>query len=148
MNGLYRDTNKAWLTGVCAGVAARFGLEIWVVRILVVSAGLLGGGLLVVLAYFAASLMLEKQTPQIFQTKQQQFDHQMKQKVGSRVALQKSCLVWSMRILKRWNTRFAIWRHMSPPKPTKPIKHFAICNRKFFLHGAHSLSAFFMLFER
>ncbi|GAM76589.1 phage shock protein C [Vibrio ishigakensis] len=80
MNGLYRDTNKAWLTGVCAGVAARFGLEIWVVRILVVSAGLLGGGLLVVLAYFAASLMLEKQTPQIFQTKQQQFDHQMKQK--------------------------------------------------------------------
>ncbi|GAM58123.1 phage shock protein C [Vibrio ishigakensis] len=80
MNGLYRDTNKAWLTGVCAGIAARFGLEIWVVRILVVSAGLLGGGLLVVLAYFAASLMLEKQTPQIFQTKQQQFDHQMKQK--------------------------------------------------------------------
>ncbi|GAM71842.1 hypothetical protein JCM19236_1467 [Vibrio sp. JCM 19236] len=43
MNGLYRDTNKAWLTGVCAGIAARFGLEIWVVRILVVSAGLLGG---------------------------------------------------------------------------------------------------------
>ncbi|WP_390623798.1 envelope stress response membrane protein PspC [Vibrio gallicus] len=80
MNGLYRDTHNGKLSGVCAGVAARFGLEVWVVRILVVSATLLGGGFLMVLVYFAASLMLEKQTPQIFQSNQQQFDHQMKQK--------------------------------------------------------------------
>ncbi|GAD79373.1 envelope stress response membrane protein PspC [Vibrio ezurae] len=80
MKGLYRDTHKGKLTGVCAGIAARFGFEVWVVRILFVSATLLGGGFLVILAYFATSLMLEKQSPQIFQTRQQQFDHQMKQK--------------------------------------------------------------------
>lgn len=80
MNGLYRDTHKGKLTGVCAGIAARFGIEVWVVRILVVSATLLGGGFLMVLVYLAASLMLEKQSPQIFQTAQQQYDHQMKQK--------------------------------------------------------------------
>ncbi len=80
MRGLYRDTHNGKLTGVCAGIAARFGIEVWVVRILFVSAALLGGGFLMVLAYFAASLMLEKQSPQIFQTRQQQFDHQMKQK--------------------------------------------------------------------
>ncbi|CAM2955765.1 envelope stress response membrane protein PspC [Vibrio rarus] len=80
MKGLYRDTHKGKLSGVCAGIAARFGIEIWVVRILFVSATLLGGGAMIVLAYFAASLMLEKQTPQIFQTRQQQRDHHMKQK--------------------------------------------------------------------
>ncbi|MEZ8965329.1 envelope stress response membrane protein PspC [Vibrio breoganii] len=80
MRGLYRDTHNGKLTGVCAGIAARFGIEVWVVRILFVSAALLGGGFVMVLAYFAASLMLEKQSPQIFQTRQQQFDHQMKQK--------------------------------------------------------------------
>lgn len=80
MRGLYRDTHNGKLTGVCAGIAARFGIEVWVIRILFVSAALLGGGFVMVLAYFAASLMLEKQSPQIFQTRQQQFDHQMKQK--------------------------------------------------------------------
>ncbi|OBT13890.1 phage shock protein C [Vibrio sp. UCD-FRSSP16_10] len=80
MKGLYRDTQNGKLTGVCAGIAARFGFEVWVVRILFVSATLLGGGFVIILGYFATSLMLEKQSPQIFQTRQQQYDHQMKNK--------------------------------------------------------------------
>ncbi|MCA2018378.1 envelope stress response membrane protein PspC [Vibrio tritonius] len=58
---LYRDPRNGKLTGVCAGVANFFGLERWLVRILVVSATLLGGGFLVILLYIALSLMLEKQ---------------------------------------------------------------------------------------
>ena len=57
---LYRDPQHGKLTGVCAGVANFFGLERWLVRILVVSATLLGGGFLVILLYIALSLMLEK----------------------------------------------------------------------------------------
>ncbi|WED20720.1 envelope stress response membrane protein PspC [Vibrio sp. JC009] len=58
---LFRDTVNGKLTGVCAGIAGFFGLEIWLVRILVVSAALLGGSFLVILAYVALTLMLEKQ---------------------------------------------------------------------------------------
>jgi phage shock protein C len=58
---LYRDTQNGKLTGVCAGLANYFELEVWVVRILVISAFLLGGNLLVILAYVALTLMLEKQ---------------------------------------------------------------------------------------
>lgn len=57
---LYRDPDNGKVGGVCAGIATFFGAEIWVVRILVVSAFLLGGGLLVVMAYLAAYLFLDK----------------------------------------------------------------------------------------
>ncbi|MDN3683486.1 PspC domain-containing protein [Vibrio sinaloensis] len=40
---LYRDTVNGKITGVCAGLANYFGLETWLVRILVISAALLGG---------------------------------------------------------------------------------------------------------
>lgn len=59
-DGLYRDPSNGKLGGVCAGFAAYLGAEIWLVRILVVSAFLLGGGLLVVMAYLAACLFLDK----------------------------------------------------------------------------------------
>jgi phage shock protein C len=60
-NNLYRDPLNGKLTGVCAGIANYLGAEYWVVRILVVSATLLGGGFVVVLAYLALTFMLEKQ---------------------------------------------------------------------------------------
>ncbi|MEZ8138402.1 PspC domain-containing protein, partial [Vibrio splendidus] len=40
---LYRDPINGKLSGVCAGLANYFGLEVWLVRILVISAALLGG---------------------------------------------------------------------------------------------------------
>lgn len=63
MNGrqLYRDPVNGKISGVCAGIANYFGLEIWLVRILVVSAALLSGTFLVLLAYVAFTLMLDKQ---------------------------------------------------------------------------------------
>ncbi len=63
MSELYRDPVNGRLSGVCAGLANYFGMEVWIVRILVISAFLLGGSFLVVLVYFAMTLMLEK-TPE------------------------------------------------------------------------------------
>lgn len=40
---LYRDPINGKLSGVCAGLANYFGLEVWLVRIMVISAALLGG---------------------------------------------------------------------------------------------------------
>ncbi len=75
---LYRDPVNGKLTGVCAGIANYFDVEIWLVRIIVISIALLGGGALMVLAYLALSLMLEKQPPEYDQQRQQQSAHKLK----------------------------------------------------------------------
>ena len=58
---LYRDPNKGKIAGVCAGVADYFGWETWLVRILVVSGVLLGGGWIFVV-YIAAWFILDKKS--------------------------------------------------------------------------------------
>lgn len=77
---LYRDPVNGKIGGVCAGLANYFNLEVWVVRILVISAGLLGGGFLIVLAYAALMLMLEKQPYQYEQNVRSQREHTLKSK--------------------------------------------------------------------
>ncbi|MBD0785422.1 envelope stress response membrane protein PspC [Vibrio sp. Y2-5] len=77
---LYRDPINGKIGGVCAGLANYFGLEVWIVRILVISAALLGGGFLIVLAYLALMLMLEKQPYQYEQTVKSQREHTLKSK--------------------------------------------------------------------
>ncbi len=57
---LYRDPDNGRIAGVCAGLANHFGMETWLVRILTVSAFLLGFGFFVVVAYIAAVLILDK----------------------------------------------------------------------------------------
>lgn len=81
MNGksLHRDPVNGKLAGVCAGIANYFEIETWLVRIMVVSAGLLGAGFFVVLIYIALALMLEKQ-PYQARPKTQQQDHKLKNK--------------------------------------------------------------------
>ncbi|MEV8877394.1 PspC domain-containing protein, partial [Mesorhizobium ciceri] len=46
-NTLYRDPENGRIAGVCAGLANHFGMETWLVRILTVSAFLLGFGFFV-----------------------------------------------------------------------------------------------------
>lgn len=48
--GLVRPQTGRWLAGVCAGVAARFGIEAWVVRLLLVALIVLPGSAVVVYA--------------------------------------------------------------------------------------------------
>jgi len=55
---LYRDPSRARISGVCAGIADYFGLEVWVVRIIAVSA-LLFFQFPVLLAYGIAHFVLD-----------------------------------------------------------------------------------------
>ncbi|WP_171972087.1 envelope stress response membrane protein PspC [Vibrio panuliri] len=77
---LYRDTINGKLSGVCAGLANYVGAEVWLVRILVISAALLGGSFLVVLAYIALTLMLEKQPANYVESLKVQQEHTLKSK--------------------------------------------------------------------
>ncbi|MBM7036893.1 envelope stress response membrane protein PspC [Vibrio ulleungensis] len=80
---LYRDPANGKLTGVCAGIANYFEVEYWVVRILVVSATLLGGGFLIILAYAAFTFLLDKQDVRDVHTYQQKAKHSVKAKPWS-----------------------------------------------------------------
>lgn len=77
---LYRDPINGKLSGVCAGLANYFGLEVWLVRIMVISAALLGGSFLVILAYLAMTFMLEKQPRRYVDELKSKQEHTLKQK--------------------------------------------------------------------
>ncbi|MCG9582879.1 envelope stress response membrane protein PspC [Vibrio tubiashii] len=77
---LYRDTVNGKITGVCAGLANYFALEVWLMRILVISAALLGGSFLVILAYIAMTLMIEKQPPNYVDAIKTEQEHKLKNK--------------------------------------------------------------------
>jgi len=57
---LYRDPKKGKLAGVCAGLAAHFGWELWLVRIIFVSGMLLTGVSFFLVAYIIAWVVLEQ----------------------------------------------------------------------------------------
>ncbi|WP_158968300.1 envelope stress response membrane protein PspC [Paraglaciecola sp. L3A3] len=57
---LYRDPSKGKIAGVCAGIADYFGMESWVVRILMVSGFFLLAGPFIFFGYIAAWFILEK----------------------------------------------------------------------------------------
>ncbi|WP_394247283.1 envelope stress response membrane protein PspC [Vibrio profundi] len=77
---LYRDPINGKISGVCAGLANYLGLEVWLVRILVISAALLGGSFLVILAYVAMTFMLEKQPTQYVESLKTKQEHKLKNK--------------------------------------------------------------------
>ncbi|MDD1794839.1 envelope stress response membrane protein PspC [Enterovibrio makurazakiensis] len=77
---LYRDPVNGKLGGVCAGIADYFGVEIWLVRIITVSAFLIGLGFFVIVAYVAATLILEKMPPEEAKKTNHFREHQVKQK--------------------------------------------------------------------
>jgi len=57
---LFRDAERGKIAGVCAGISDYFNMELWLVRILVVTAVLLSGGPFIVVAYIAAWFILVK----------------------------------------------------------------------------------------
>lgn len=77
---LYRDPVNGKISGVCAGVANYFGTEVWLIRIVVISAALLGGTFLVLLAYIAMTFMLEKQPMTYTENIKSQQEHTLKSK--------------------------------------------------------------------
>lgn len=77
---LYRDTENGKLGGVCAGIAASLGAEVWLVRVLFVALFFVTGFFFAILIYIIACLLLEKMP--IKQKKQQSIyaSHSMKTK--------------------------------------------------------------------
>lgn len=61
---LYRIPEQGKIAGVCAGLAERFDVETWLVRVAVASAFFLGGSGFIFLMYIAAWFMLDKRPPQ------------------------------------------------------------------------------------
>lgn len=59
LRDLYRDSDRAWLAGVCAGLARYFGVEPWVVRLIAVSLFLFNA-FLMFWAYIAGVVLLAK----------------------------------------------------------------------------------------
>jgi phage shock protein C len=57
---LYRNPDNARIAGVCSGIADYFGLETWLVRILVVTGFFLLAGPFIFVAYIAAWFILDK----------------------------------------------------------------------------------------
>lgn len=57
---LYRNPENAKLGGVCAGIAEYFDIEVWLVRLLVVSAFLFTAGFFVFIAYLVAYFTLDE----------------------------------------------------------------------------------------
>ncbi len=58
-NRLYRDPRRGALGGVCTGLADYLGVEVWVVRLVAVTA-LIFASFLTILLYLAAWAMLDK----------------------------------------------------------------------------------------
>ena len=56
---LYRDPSRAKISGVCAGISDYFGIEVWVVRIIAVSALILFQIFPVLFAYGVAHFILD-----------------------------------------------------------------------------------------
>jgi phage shock protein C len=57
---LHRDTNRGKIAGVCAGLAEYFGMEIWMVRILILTGFFLLAPPFFFVGYVAAWFILEK----------------------------------------------------------------------------------------
>ncbi len=88
---LYRDTVNGKISGVCAGLANYFGLEVWIVRILFISAAVLGGLFLVVLAYIAMTLMLDKQPTEYAESIKTKQEHVLKSKPCKKAKHLRTC---------------------------------------------------------
>jgi len=57
---LYRDPSRGKIAGVCAGLSDYFNMELWLVRIIFISAVVLTGGPFFVVAYIACWFILDK----------------------------------------------------------------------------------------
>ncbi|QEO45867.1 envelope stress response membrane protein PspC [Vibrio tarriae] len=102
---LYRDPYNGKIAGVCAGLANCFGLEVWLVRILVITAALLGGTFLVLVAYVAMALMLEKLPKQYREDIRSQQEHTLKSKPWAQGQAPKELLHTLDRDLSQVETR-------------------------------------------
>lgn len=109
---LYRDPVNGKISGVCAGFANYFGAEVWLIRIVVISAALLGGTFLVVLAYIAMAFMLEKQPVRYSENIREQQEHTLKSKPWQKGQSPDQLLSVLERDFDRLDGKFVTWKRM------------------------------------
>lgn len=66
-NRLYRDANNRFIMGVCAGIAAYFGINPWAVRLLAI-VGLVMFTPPTIVAYFIVALILPKAPRRLYRS--------------------------------------------------------------------------------
>ena len=68
---LYRDTRRAWLAGVCAGIADYFGVSAGLVRFLTFLSALLFT-MPTVFGYFVAALVLKRRPEHLYASREEE----------------------------------------------------------------------------
>lgn len=63
---LYRDPVNGKISGVCAGIANYFGAEVWLIRIVVISAALLGWYVFGIVSVRRDGVYVRKATSNVF----------------------------------------------------------------------------------
>ncbi len=76
---LYRDPRNGKVGGVCAGIATKLDMEVWLVRIVVICAVLFMGPFTFI-AYFVACLVLDKAPAEQVERQKQRKAHKVKQR--------------------------------------------------------------------
>ena len=72
IRGFYRDSDRGWIFGVCAGIADRFNFRLGTVRVIVFISFLLFSWLTAAL-YIGATLLI-KEKPLIYSGRETEFD--------------------------------------------------------------------------
>jgi phage shock protein C len=68
---LYRDTRRAWIAGVCAGIADYFGVSVGLVRFLTFFSGLFFT-MPTLFGYFIAALVLKRRPDDLYASREEE----------------------------------------------------------------------------
>jgi phage shock protein C len=107
---LYRDPDKGKIAGVCAGLSDYFGIELWLVRIIVLSAFFLTAGTFVLVSYVAAWFILDKKPGS--NEKHDIFKHYQKSTKNTQKGWRNS----SDDEAEKINVKSRVWQAGEPPK--------------------------------
>ncbi|MFT4993760.1 MAG: phage shock protein C [Paraglaciecola sp.] len=110
VKNLYRDPDKGKIAGVCAGLSDYFGIELWLVRIIVLSAFFLTAGTFVFVSYIAAWFILDKKPGST--EKYDTFKHHGKSPAGTTKGWRNGSDDEEEKI----NVKSKVWQAGEPPK--------------------------------
>ena len=72
LRGFYRDSDRGWIFGVCAGIADRFNFRLGTIRVIVIISFLLFSWLTA--AIYIGATLLVKEKPLIYSGRETEFD--------------------------------------------------------------------------
>jgi len=72
LRGFYRDSDRGWIFGVCAGIADRFNFQLGTVRVITIVCFLLFSWLTA--AIYIAATLLVREKPLVYSGRETEFD--------------------------------------------------------------------------